>query len=113
MSIPWAMAASFGSHLTWRLPLSTRFPLVLFIAACSSHPGTTPETPDAPVIADAAPDAPACVANTTACVGDAIVMCGADGTPLTSTQCDLGCDASGATPVCNVLEPSNLAATTC
>ncbi len=95
--------------------MSTRAYLsVLLLAACHSHDAGTEQT-DAAIVADASPDAAtlACVASTTACVGDAIVTCGADGTVTSMTQCDVGCDSSGASPVCDVLEPSNLAATTC
>lgn len=91
----------------------------VFIAStvgCGDDSGSAPlpdgATPDGS-IADASPDAASCTPNTVACVGDAIVICGIDGTPTSSTACDLGCDASGGTPRCNVLQPTNLASTTC
>ena len=91
--------------------MSKRTLIALLVAGCKTN-GPAAALPDADVTADATPDAaaPACVASTTACIGDAIVTCGADGNPTNTTQCDLGCDPSGVTPVCFVLEPSNLAA---
>jgi hypothetical protein len=82
---------------------------------CGSEANTVqPDAePDAEVIVDAGLDAAICVPSTVACIGDAIVACAADGTPTTSATCDLGCDASGGAPKCNVLQPTNIAATTC
>ena len=90
------------------------------VAACGDN--TSKDRPDArpgvdAAVADSAIDAEidapnACVADTTACIGDFVVVCGGDGMPTSTTGCALGCDET-ATPRCNVLEPSNLAATTC
>lgn len=84
---------------------------VLLAGACGDDSAALP-SPDA-AAADASPDAAACTADTVACIGDAIVTCGADGTATSSISCDLGCDGSTGAPRCNVLQPSNLASTTC
>jgi hypothetical protein len=93
--------------------------LWLFACACGDNisPATHSDaTQSSDATGDAGVDAPtitSCVASTVACIGDSLVTCGSDGTPTTIVTCNVGCDASGAAPVCDVLTPSNLAADLC
>lgn len=55
-----------------------------------------------------------CSPSTTACQGDAVVVCDADGVATAMTSCPMGCnDAATPDPACYVLEPTNLPADTC
>lgn len=103
------------NHMESRLRFTPALPVLIFALTTCGDDAATPDATPQPMIDSVVSDAPACVANTTTCVGDAIVACGADGSPTSTTECPLGCDPGGGAtaPRCNVLTPSNLAAGTC
>ena len=74
------------------------FVVALAVTACGAVKSTS---------GDDAPSGRVCaVGSTTACSGDNLITCDADGNQVTSEVCTLGCNASG-TSQCKLVDPSN------